>query len=50
MNLIFKVKEDEWEGRLYIKGELITLIAFSLKELINQAKDYYNINLLEVLN
>jgi hypothetical protein len=50
MNLIFKVSNEEWEGRLYIKGELVTLLAFSLKELIRQAEDFYGVNLLETLN
>ena len=50
MNLIFKTKEGEFEARLYIKGELVTLLAFSLKELVKQAHDYYNIDLLQTLN
>ena len=50
MNLISKISTEEWEARLYIEGELITLFASSLKELINQARRYYNIDLLEQLN
>lgn len=50
MNLISKISTEEWEARLYIEGELITLFAFSLKELVQQARDYYKIDLLNVLN
>lgn len=50
MNLISKISTEEWEARLYIEGELITLFAFSLKELINQARDYYCVDLLKTLN
>ena len=50
MNLISKISTEEWEARLYIEGELITLFAFSLKELIQRAIDYYKIDLLQTLN
>lgn len=50
MNLISKISTEEWEARLYIEGELITLFASSLKQLINKAQRRYNINLIEQLN